>query len=182
VKCHKAVEATREHDIKVKEAELEADGGTNKARISGKIAALHARTKEQCLADANQGHVIVTEAINNLMTTLMPNKILQRVKHYLRREARKSLDMKVKNYLLHINRINHEKSPLLLPNFNMAQSMSTDEITNILLHRMPKSWQREMDRQNFDPMAKTTLEIVKFMEISAVLRTTDRPAAPPGRA
>jgi len=98
------------------------------------------------------------------MTALMPNKILKCIKRYLCRKARTTLDVKVKNCLLHVNRINHEEIPLLPPNFNMAQSLSADEITNILLHGTPKSWQREMDRQNFDPMAKTTLETVKFME------------------
>jgi len=94
----------------------------------------------------------------------MLNKILQCVKRYLRREARKQLYMKVKNYLLHINHINHEEIPELPPNFNTAQSFSADEITDILLHWMLKSWQREMDRQDIDPMTKTIQEIVKFME------------------
>jgi len=94
----------------------------------------------------------------------MPNKILQRVKRYLRREARKPVDMKVRTYLLHINHINHEEIPELPPNFNTAQSLSADEITEILLYGTPKSWQREMDRQDFDPMAKTAQEIVKLME------------------
>jgi len=116
------------------------------------------------LADANAGHVIVTKAVNALLTTLMPNKILQRVKRYLRREARKPLVMKVKTYLLHVNRINHEEIPELPPNYNVAQSLGPDEISNILLCGTPKSWQREMDRQGFDPMAKTTQEIVQFME------------------
>ena len=116
------------------------------------------------MADVNTGHLIVTEAVNALLSTLMPNKILQRLKGYLRREARKPLDMKVKTYLLHVNRINHEEIPELPPNYNTAQSLGPDEISDILLYGTPKSWQREMDRQGFDPMAKTTQEIVQFME------------------
>jgi len=38
VKCHEATEATRGRDIKAKEAELEANDGTNEARINGEIA------------------------------------------------------------------------------------------------------------------------------------------------
>jgi len=114
VKCHEATEVTREREIKAKEVELEADDGTEEARINGEIAATHVRTEEQHLADANAGHVIVTEAVNALLTTLMPNKILQRIKRYLHREARKPLDMKVKTYLLHVNRINHEEIPELV--------------------------------------------------------------------
>ena len=96
-------------------------------------------TKEQHLADANAGHVIVTEAVNALLTTLMPNKILQRAKRYLRREARKPLDMKVKTYLLHVNHINHEEIPELPPNYNTAPSLSPDEIFYILFTEHPKA-------------------------------------------
>ena len=39
-KCHQGTEATRGCDIKAKEAELEADHGTNEVRINGEIAAL----------------------------------------------------------------------------------------------------------------------------------------------
>jgi len=52
----------------------------------------------------------------------------------------------------------------LPPSFNNVQSLGTDEINDILLYGMPKSWQREMDHQDCDPMSKTTQEIVKFME------------------
>ena len=164
VKCHKATEVTRACEIKAKEVELEADDGTEADRINNEITAICARTEAQYLADVNTGHVIVTKVINALLTTLMPNKILQRVKRYLRHEARKPLDMKVKTYLLHINRINHEEIPELPPNYDTAQSLGSDEISDILLYGTPKSWQREMDCQGFDPMAKTTQEIVQFME------------------
>jgi len=72
VKCHEATEATRAREIEAKELELEADDGNEEARINGEIAAIRVRTKEQHLADANAGHVIVTEAVNALLTTLMP--------------------------------------------------------------------------------------------------------------
>jgi len=42
--------------------------------------------------------------------------------------------------------------------------LSEDEIVDILLFGTPKSWQREMDRQGFDPLAKTPAEVVAFME------------------
>jgi len=82
-KHHEAAEATSDRNIKAKEAELEADDGTNEARINREITALCARTKEQHLAAVNQGHVIVTKEINAWLTTLVPNKILQRVKRHL---------------------------------------------------------------------------------------------------
>jgi len=41
--------------------------------------------------------------------------------------------MKVKNYLMHVNCINQEEISLLPPNFNNMQSLTADEIANILL-------------------------------------------------
>ena len=35
---------------------------------------------------------------------------------------------------------------------------------DILLYGTPKSWQREMERQGFDPMEKSTNQVVEFME------------------
>ena len=84
MKCHKAVEVTRDRNIKAKEAELEADNGTNEPSINGEIAALRTKTEGLHLTDANQGHVIVTEAIDTLMTALVTSKILQCVKCCLR--------------------------------------------------------------------------------------------------
>ena len=99
-----------------------------------------------------------------MMTMLLPNKILQRVKRYLRREARKPVDMTVREYLMHILRINAMEIPRLPPNFNAAQALSNDELIDILLFGTPKSWQREMDRQGFDPLASTPADVVDFME------------------
>jgi len=72
--------------------------------------------------------------------------------------------MKAKTYLLHINRINHEEISELPPNCDTVQSLGPDEISDILLCGTPKSWQREMDCQGFDHMAKTAQEIVQLME------------------
>jgi len=42
--------------------------------------------------------------------------------------------------------------------------LSEDEIIDILLFGTPKSWQREMDRQGFDPLASSPSEVLAFME------------------
>ena len=107
---------------------------------------------------------MVTTALNRMMTGLLPNKALQRVKRYLRREARKPFDMNVKSYYLNIMRINSEEIPKLPPHFNDTQSLADDEIVDILLYGTPKSWQKEMDRQGFDPLGHTPMEVVAFME------------------
>ena len=106
----------------------------------------------------------VRESTNAILTQLLPHKILQRVKRYLRREARKPADMKVKTYFMNIQRINDEEIPRLPPNFNAAQKIQPDELIDILLFGTPKSWQREMDRQGFDPLTHTTQQVVDFME------------------
>jgi len=49
-----------------------------------------------CLTDVDDGAFMVNSALNELMTGLLPNKVLQRVKRYLRCQARKPFDMNVK--------------------------------------------------------------------------------------
>jgi len=52
-------------------------------------------TKEAYLTDAGDREYMVTSALNLLMTGLIPNKVLQRVKRYLRHEARKPFDYRL---------------------------------------------------------------------------------------
>jgi len=56
------------------------------------------KTLEAYLTDAVNGAFMVSTSLNQLMTGLLPNKVLQRVKRYLRREARKPFDMNIKSY------------------------------------------------------------------------------------
>jgi len=148
------------------QAAVNRDDGTNAARALGlndHLAAMQALTNETVLAQ-NVGTGIVTTALNALTTILFPTKILQRVKRYLRREARNPIDMGVREYLMHIIRINTQEIPRLPPHFNATQSLSNDEIVDILLFGTPKSWQREMDHQGIDPLASTPHDVVAFME------------------
>ena len=71
--------------------------------------------------------------------------------------------MKVKIYLQHLLRINNGELNNLPP-FIPDQQLAMDELLDILLFGTPKSWQREMDRQGFDPMEHTLSEVVDFME------------------
>jgi len=98
------------------------------------------KTKEAYLTDAGDGEYMVTSALNQLLTGLQPNKVLQRVKHYLRRKARKPFDTNIKIYYMNITRINSEEIPKLPPKFDKTQSLAEDEIVDILLHGTPKSW------------------------------------------
>ena len=110
------------------------------------------------------GPDVVKDSLNEVVKNLLPNKTLQRVKRYLRREARKPMDMSVKQYIMHIYRINTEEIARCPPAFDRTQCLGDDEIIDILLFGTPKSWQREMDRQGFDPLASTVTQVVEFME------------------
>jgi len=72
--------------------------------------------------------------------------------------------MGVKQYIMHIYCINTEQIAPCPPAFSNTQCFTPDEIIDILLFGTPKSWQREMDRQGFDPLARTVTEVVEFME------------------
>jgi hypothetical protein len=104
-----------------------------------------------------------TLAVNSLINHLAPKKSLQRVRRYLRRECRKPADMKVRAYYQHILRINMEDIPMLPP-FAADQHLRTDEIMDIVLFGTPRSWQREMDRQGFDPIDNTMSQVIDFLE------------------
>jgi len=49
------------------------------------------------------GVTVVTEALNEVLKCLLPNKTLQRVKRYFRHEARMPLDRSVKQHIMHIH-------------------------------------------------------------------------------
>ena len=85
------------------------------------------------------------------------------IKRYLRRECRKPADMKVRQYYQHLLRINNDELPVLPP-FAAGQNLQDDEIIDILCFGTPRSWFKEMDRQGFDPITKSVLEVVNFLE------------------
>ena len=102
-------------------------------------------------------------AINHMMERMMPRRVLARVKRFLRRDARKPTDMPVRKYFQNLLRLNWEVLENLPP-YGNDQALSNEEIADILLYGTPKSWQKEMERQGFDPMEKTLNQVVGFME------------------
>ena len=105
----------------------------------------------------------MTYATGAVVTSLLPMKILAKVKRSVRRDMRKPADMKVRQYHQCLYRINTEEIPNLPP-YAADQALSDEEMIEIILFGTPKSWQVEMDRQAFDPMTKTVREVVEFME------------------
>jgi hypothetical protein len=77
--------------------------------------------------------------LRDVISAAIPYKALQQVKRYLRRECRKPQDMKVRTYFVNLRRINNEEIPEL-PWFDPNQGLTDDEIIDILLFGLPKSW------------------------------------------
>jgi len=149
------------------QAAVNADNGTDVARaqrLANHLAAVQALTDITVLDLQALGAAVVDAVIQDMVAVLFPTKILQRVNRHLRREARKPVDMGIRTCLMHIIRINSQEIARLPPNFNDAQMLSKDEIIDILLFGTPKSWQHEMDRQGFDPLASGPSEAAAFME------------------
>ena len=103
------------------------------------------------------------EAIEKVTEQQCPQHVLARVKRSIRRNCRKPREMKVRTYFQHLNRINQEELPKLPP-FGNDQSFADDELIDIILYGTPKSWQSEMERQGFDPIGKTPLAVITFLE------------------
>ena len=122
------------------------------------VAAIEAQGVGHYEADAH-----FTLAMRSVVNQLAPKKSLQRVKRYLRRDCRKPADMKVRTYFQHILKINMEDIPMLPP-FSDQSRLSNDELMDIVLFGTPRSWQREMDRQGFDPIDHSLSEVVDFLE------------------
>ena len=102
-------------------------------------------------------------ALQHMFTNLIPTQALPRIKRYLRRECCKPADMKVRTYFQHLIRICVSELPEIPP-FAQNQSLATDEIIDIIIYGVPKTWIREMDRQGFDPWTHTPQEVVTFLE------------------
>jgi hypothetical protein len=105
----------------------------------------------------------LSTGLNFVVQKPLPRWVLARAKRDLRRFSRKPGDMKVRSYYQAVGHINDKELPQLPP-FGADQSLSNDEVLDILLHGTPKSWQVQMDRQGFDPLDKQIPEVVDFME------------------
>jgi hypothetical protein len=71
--------------------------------------------------------------------------------------------MKVREFFNHICRINMDELPKIPP-ASPNNALSADELVDILLFAFPQSWQKEMNRQGFDPTDHTPMEVVEFCE------------------
>ena len=104
-----------------------------------------------------------TAGFNSLMKLICPAKALQKVRRYLRRFCRKPADMSVRQYFTALRHINDEELPWLPP-FSPGQSLTDDELAEIIYYGVPNSWKQEMTRQGFDPMENTLGAVLLFCE------------------
>ena len=101
--------------------------------------------------------------IHAIIKNVCPPKVLNKVKRDLRRNIRKPLGMNVREYFTRFLRINHDELPFLPP-FGNNQSFQNDEVNDIILQAVPKSWTREMDRQGRDPDLMDPHSLISFFE------------------
>ena len=120
--------------------------------------AIVAQGQDHCIKDA-----MLDTALEMTIANYLPRKVLARVKRSMRRDMRKPVDMKIRNYYQNLIRLNDEELPNLPP-FSVDNKLSEDELLDILLFGTPRSWQNEMERQNFDPIVAGIHGAVDFME------------------
>ena len=102
-------------------------------------------------------------ALQLVVSNYLPRKVLARVKRSMRRDMRKPVDMKIRNYFQNLMRMNDEELPNLPP-YSASNKLSEDELLDIILFGTPRSWQNEMERQNFDPIETGIHGTIDFME------------------
>ncbi len=94
-----------------------------------------------------------------------PSKVLTKIKRDLRRHTRKPRDMKVREFLIRLLHINREEIPYLPTYDGRAPTpLQDDEVIDIIINAVPKSWMREMDRQGNDPDVMSPGAFVKALE------------------
>ena len=141
------------------DAACTAAAGDAAAKRTAKEAILNAGRDNA----SNKQFVQIGRAIQGTMQALMPKKVLARCKRHLRRHCRKPREMKVREYVHYILQMNEEEFPRLPP-FGIHQKLPEDEILDIVLFGTPKSWEREMDKQSFDPFSVDLATTVAKME------------------
>jgi hypothetical protein len=60
--------------------------------------------------------------------------------------------------------MNDLELPQMPPRYSVAQSLTDDEVIDILLHAFPASWSAEMQKQGFDAFAHSPTRVLEFCE------------------
>ena len=121
------------------------------------------------------------ECLDKVGNLIFPKRALQSQKRYMRRNLRKPGTMKTCTYVARIMELNNYL-PLFprLADGVEPTKLAEDEIKDLLEFGMPKSYQRAMALQGFDPMIHTITEFVEFCERLEAVETYDAPTKPAG--
>jgi hypothetical protein len=106
----------------------------------------------------------IAAGLGSLIRHMAPHKALAKQKRWLRRFCRKPADMPIRVFTNHVTRINDDELPILPPFGGSSQKLSGDEVIDIVLNGIPRSWMREMDKQGFDPVEHTLTDVIHFCE------------------
>lgn len=106
----------------------------------------------------------LVSGLTDMITYMAPHKALAKQKRWMRRFCRKPADMTIRVFTNHVTRINDDEIPILPPFNGDSQKLSEDEIIDIILNGIPRSWMREMDKQGFDPVEKSLSDVIHFCE------------------
>ena len=135
------------------------DGGDDAAKARAKQAVIDAGWN---VAD-NLRLAHIRHSLNETLTALMPKKVLARCKRHLRRHCRKPRDMKIREYS-HLVSMMSWMEFTHLPPWQPNQNLSEEEVMDIILFGIPKSWEKEMERQGFDPLVHTMAQVIGKLE------------------
>lgn len=162
-------EALNQFNAAVAKALARMHEGAKKVVYNNRIAAGDSAADAQLRADAVAALPAtldtLREGIRAVVAYMAPTKALSRQKRWMRRFCRKPADMSIRSFANHVTRINTEELPLLPPfGAQRDQMLSDDEVIDVILNGIPRSWMKEMDKQGFDPVEKELQEVIDFCE------------------
>ena len=120
--------------------------------------------------------------MREIMNFVVPFKGLQRQKRFMRRKCRKPVDMTARQFYNHFVRMNDQELPHMPPAYHNDQRLTDDEVIDILLYAFPASWSAEMAKQDFDPFASTSIEVLAFCERMEAAEAVFQPTNNKGKA
>ena len=135
----------------------------NPGNAAAKRAARDAITAQGWAHADNNAFAMLRVALNDTLEALMPKKALARCKRHLRRYCRKPRGMRVREFVHLVQHMNLEEFTSLPP-FDPNQHLPDDEILDVVLFGIPKNWEREMDKQGFDPFANQLADVLAKLE------------------
>jgi hypothetical protein len=100
--------------------------------------------------------------LRDVSTHIFPQRALAHQKRYMRRYMRKPREVAMREFAARVAEMNEYLSQF--PPFDNDQSLTNEEIVDILEFAVPNSWQKSMVLQGFDPLIHTVSEFVSFCE------------------